>query len=324
MAWDERLDVRDSEVMVGRRGSGAWRRMCALPQASGQWLGKVAGIIGLLLMGLALGGCSAVRLGYNNLPDISYWWLDGYLDFDGAQSLQVKRALAGLQDWHRREELPRLATLAAQARDQARSEITPAQVCALSDAVQARLLALAVRAEPDATVLAQSLAPAQLQVLERKFGRINNDFRREWLRLTTAEVQDKRYDTFLDRYEDFYGTLDARQRGLLRQMVRQSAFSPEKLDAARRARQADVLALLRGLQQPPAATDAQARQRVHALIMRVFEPPPGEWRSQQDALAQEACNNTATLHAAMTPAQRERAAQRIEAYRQDLVALSGP
>lgn len=292
------------------------------PRGGGSGLRKVARIIGALLLAVVLGGCSAVRLAYNNLPEISYWWLDGYLDFDGAQSLQVKAALAGLQEWHRREELPRFVALAGQARDLARGDITAAQVCAMSDAVQARLLALAVRAEPEATTLAQSLSTAQLQVLERKFTRINGEFRREWLRLLPAEVQDKRYDTFLDRYEDFYGTLDSRQRELLRQLVRQSAFSPQKLDNVRRARQADVMALLRGLQQQPGLPAAEAQQRVHALVMRVFEPPPGEWRTQQDALTQEGCRNTAQLHAAMSPAQRERAAQRLESYRQDLIALT--
>ena len=45
-------------------------------------------IIGVLLLAALLGACSAVRLAYNNLPTVSYWWLDGYVDFDGAQSLR--------------------------------------------------------------------------------------------------------------------------------------------------------------------------------------------------------------------------------------------
>ncbi len=44
--------------------------------------------MGALLVGtFALAGlsaCSAIKIGYNNLPELSYWWLDGYVDFDGA------------------------------------------------------------------------------------------------------------------------------------------------------------------------------------------------------------------------------------------------
>ena len=56
-------------------------------------------------------GCSAVRLGYNKLPEIASWWLDGYIDFSDAQGSQAKAALQKLQAWHRKEELPALAEL---------------------------------------------------------------------------------------------------------------------------------------------------------------------------------------------------------------------
>jgi dihydrodipicolinate synthase/N-acetylneuraminate lyase len=44
----------------------------------------------------ALGACSAVKLAYNNLPELSYWWLDAYLDFDGTQTPKVRDELAQL------------------------------------------------------------------------------------------------------------------------------------------------------------------------------------------------------------------------------------
>ena len=47
-------------------------------------------IIGLLCLALAgLSGCSALRLGYNTAPELAYWWIDGYADFDDAQAPQV-------------------------------------------------------------------------------------------------------------------------------------------------------------------------------------------------------------------------------------------
>ena len=35
----------------------------------------------------ALAGCSAVRLAYHQAPELAYWVLDDYADFNGAQSL---------------------------------------------------------------------------------------------------------------------------------------------------------------------------------------------------------------------------------------------
>ena len=56
------------------------------------WLWR---IIGVLVLAASLGACSTVRLAYNNLPELAYWWLDDYLDFTGAQSLRVREELSG-------------------------------------------------------------------------------------------------------------------------------------------------------------------------------------------------------------------------------------
>jgi hypothetical protein len=39
-----------------------------------------------LLAFLALQGCSAIKLGYQQLPTLSYWWLDSAISFNSEQS----------------------------------------------------------------------------------------------------------------------------------------------------------------------------------------------------------------------------------------------
>jgi hypothetical protein len=39
---------------------------------------------------------------------VSYWWLDGYLDFDSDADPKVRDELAQLLAWHRQNELPRI------------------------------------------------------------------------------------------------------------------------------------------------------------------------------------------------------------------------
>ena len=282
---------------------------------------KQARIIGALLLASALAACSSVRLAYNNLPTLSYWWLDGYVDFDGAQTPRVREDLAQLLEWHRTTELPKVAGLLKKAEALAPGDVTPAQACELADEIRARLLAVAERAETAGTELALSLGDAQLQQLERKYAKVNEDYRKEWLALSPAERLDKRYDQFLSRNEDFYGTLDAAQRELLRGQVAESAFSAQSVDATRRARQQEALTLLRGFRaeqpSPPAA-----RAALRAYIRRIADPPPGPSRDYQQAVLQEGCRNLAALHNRTTPAQRERAVRALRAYERDVLQLA--
>ncbi len=280
----------------------------------------MARIIGVLLLAAALGACSAIKLAYNNLPTVSYWWLDDYLDFDSEQTPKVRDELAQLLAWHRQNELPRIASLLQEAQALAPGEVTPAQVCVMGDRIRERLLAVTERAEPAGTELALSLTDAQLQQLERKYEKNNASYRKEWLDRTQAQVQEKRYDQFLDRSEDFYGRLSAQQRDLLKQQVAQSVFDPRLADTERRHRQQEALVLLRGfVANKPSPVEARAA--LHAYIQRIAEPPPGPWRDQQQALLQEGCRNTAVLHNGTSPSQRAQAVRRLQAYEDDLRQL---
>ncbi|WP_241027165.1 DUF6279 family lipoprotein [Variovorax sp. RKNM96] len=274
----------------------------------------------MLLFVTALGACSAIRLAYNNLPEVSYWWLDGYFDFDSTQSPKVRDELAQLLAWHRQNELPKVITLLQEAQSLAPGEVTPAQACGFADSIRERLLAVTERAEPATTDLALSLSESQLQQLERKYAKLNNEYRKDWLDRTPAQVQEKRYDQFLDRMEDFYGRLTAEQRDLLKQQVAQSVFNPQLADAERRKRQQEALVMLRefATKKP---SPAEARSALHAYLLRIAEPPPGPWRDQQQALLEEGCRNLAALHNGTSASQREQAVRRLQAYQSDLRQL---
>ena len=281
---------------------------------------NTARIIGLLLLAAALGACSAIKLAYNNLPEVSYWWLDAYVDFDGSQTPKVRDELAQLLAWHRQNELPRVLGLLQEAQALAPRDVTAAQACRMADEIRERLLAVAERAEPAGTELALSLGEAQLRQLERKYAKNNADYRKEWLGRSAAEVQEKRFDKFVERLEDFYGRLTAEQRELVRRQVAQSVFDPRLADAERRKRQQEALQLLRGFNAAPPPA-AEARAAIHAYVMRIADPPPGPWREHQQALLQEGCRNLAALHNATSAGQREQAVRRLQAYQDDLRQL---
>ena len=270
-----------------------------------------------LLLGVALVGCSAVKLAYNNLPEFGFWWLDSYVDFNGAQSPRVKEQLAQLLERHRRTELPKLLALVEKADRLAVADVTPAQVCAASDEVRDSLLATATDAAGPGAKLALGLGDAQLQHLEAKYAKVNAEYASDWLDRSGERQHRTRYDTFLERSEDFYGTLDDAQRTLLRQMADRSIFDPKRVDAERRQRQRESLALLRRYANS-GTRPAEVQAALVAYAQRIAQPPPGPWRDYQQALLQESCGNIARLHNATRPAQREQAARRLQAYAQDI------
>ncbi len=282
---------------------------------------RFARIIGLLSLALALGGCSALKLGYNSLPEVAYWWLERHVDFEGEQARNVRQDLHRLLAWHRGAELPRIAALLHRIEQQAAGDTSAERVCAFEDEIRERYRALREQAEPLIVRHALALAPAQLQQLESRYERNNRDFESDWLRLAPDEQVDKRLKQWRERTERFYGRLGERQLSALRRQLERSAFSPALFHAERQRRQQDTLAVLRKLASQPIPPE-QARVAVHGLLERFGQSPAPAWRAWQQAQVQETCSLVAALHNAATPEQRERAAERLRRWQRDLADLS--
>ena len=289
------------------------------PKLRRRWPARIIGALLLSSMAALVSGCATMRLGYNNFDDLAYWWLNGYVDFNGAQTPMVRDELTALVAWHRANELPRIARLLERVEALAPGNVTAEQVCAVYDDIRERLLAVALHAEPAATQLALSLGQAQLQTLAKKYAQNNAKFKDKWGDRTPAERLNRRYEEILSREEDFYGRLTEAQRTLLRQQIEQS-HDVALIGAARQRRQNDVMALLQGFQ-ALRPSPAQARQAVHALVMRIAEGAPEAAGDAQRAQQQQSCRNTAELHATTTPAQRRRAGEKLRSYRADVQAL---
>lgn len=278
-------------------------------------------IIGGALLVLALSACSALKLGYNNVQDIAYWWLDGYLDFDDAQSVRVRDDLARLHQWHRTVELPKLAQLLSRLEQQAAGDITPAQACEVITAVQERADALARQAEPAVVALARSVSPEQLRHLESRYARNDAQWRADWIQISPAERRDKRLKLVVERSEMIYGRLEEPQRTALRAQLDASAFDVQRVFVERQRRQQDALDTLRRVN-APGVTAEQARDWMRAYLERAQRSPDAGYRAYQQAMLQEGCRLFAAGHNASTPAQREVAVQRLRAYQRDLRELS--
>lgn len=279
-------------------------------------------ILALLLLAPALlAGCSAVRFGYNQAPELVFWWFDGYADFDDAQARQVRERLVQWFAWHRRTQLPDYAALLARMRVDAAADTTPERACRWWADMRERAERAVDQALPYAADVAITLKPAQIQHIERRYARVNDEFRRDFLDPDPARRLERAVERTVERAEIVYGTLDERQRALVARLVAASPFDPDAWLAERLLRQQEMLQMLRRLSSPPADRDtALAALRAHAE--RVTRSPREGHRRYQEKLESYNCMFAATLHNATTPAQRQAAAAKFRGWEGDLRALA--
>lgn len=274
-------------------------------------------LLGLVLL---LQACSAIKLGYNQLPTVGYWWLDGQLNFSDRQTEAAQLALRQLHDWHRREELPAYAALLERVGRLSTGPVSEAQICQVFDEVQARLDPTLREAVRQAAPVALQLGPRQLQHLARHWERQNEKWEEEWLPADLQERLERRVKRTSERYADFYGPLSATQQQLVREQLQRSPWNPEWGRSDRKRRQQDLLATLQALQHSRAtATEAEAALQG---VWQRWRQPPGDDQAVVQRLTRQACSNLAELHNSATPEQRQRAQRRLRAYERDLRELA--
>lgn len=282
---------------------------------------RVLRIIGLLSLSMALFACSTVKLGYAALPEVAYWWLDGYLGLEGAQSQRLREDLQRLHAWHRGAELPRVIAVLQRMERLAPQDITPAQACAFEPEIRERYIVLRDRAEPAIVSNALTLTPDNLKHLERKYARNNREFEKDWIRPTPAEQMDRRIKLVAERMDTLYGSVTEAQRAAIRKQLEATPFPAAEVLAERKRRQQETLALLQRLTSQAVPLD-EARKELRGLMERFTSSPDPVRRAYQQAVVQDACRLIAAVHNAATPPQREHAAQRLRGWQRDLQELS--
>jgi hypothetical protein len=272
---------------------------------------------------LLLPACSAIKLGYQQLPTLSYWWLDSTVSFSGNQTPAAKEAIDKLYQWHRREELPGYAALLQRTAELSAGPVQPEQLCRVIDEVQARLDTLMRQAVVQAAPVAMALGPRQLSHMARHWERQNEEWEKEWLQGDTEARMERRLDKALSRYNSFYGELNTAQINLIKTQLAQSPWTAEWGRRDRQRRQQDLLSTLQRITQSN-LTQAQAEAQLWGVWQRWLQPPDAGQRAVVQTLSQRACENLAQLHNTATAEQRVRLSRRLRAYERDLLDLNRP
>ena len=274
-----------------------------------------------LLTALSLAGCSAVKFGYEQLPSLAYWWLDGHLDFSDAQTPKVREALERLQRWHRQRELPLYADMLARTATLAEGPVEAEQLCQIERELLQRADSLMGEALRQLSPVASQIDAHQIRHLSAHLEHKNSQWEEHWLQGSATTRLERRLDKLAERHGDFYGTLTPAQLGLLRMQIEQSVWSPEWGRHERLRQQRDLLATLMRI-----AQEGQSAKQAQAALQGVWE----RWlrpKSEADWLrwqtwTEQGCRNLAELHNSTSTEQRQRAARRLRAYEKDLRELA--
>jgi hypothetical protein len=287
-----------------------------------RWKSVIIGFA-MVLAGSLLTGCSALRLGYGNGPQLAWWWIDGYFDFASAQAGEVKRGIGRWFEWHRATQVPEYAALLAAAQAQVQEPTTAAQACQWQARVRTLAEPALQRAVLEFAEIVPGLGAAQFRHLEQKYAKQIDEMREEFLQPDAAERQAASVERAVERAERVYGRLAEAQRRVIAQGVAASPFDPELWLKERQRRQRDALATLRKL----VAERADAATRVaalKALVERSERSPDATYRVYQQRLGDYNCALAAQIHNATTPAQRLQARDNLKGWEDDLRSLLAP
>jgi len=276
----------------------------------------------VLVAGLLLQGCSAVRLGYGNADSLARWWIDQYIDMSPEQDALVRERLARYLAWHRKTQLPDYASVLRQGQKFVAGQPATGDALALTDAIVRRGRTLAEQATPDIAEFLATLTPAQIERMAARLAEKNADYAKE-ARLADGEGGQRkaRYKRLLERAEYWFDDFGDEQKAALRRLIDGQASGSQFWYEERLRRQREWLDLARLVQRerPP-------RERVVQLLRDYsarFDLPADPARlAQATALRRASAELAVAVQAMTTPAQRAHAEHKLGDLIRDFTELS--
>ena len=268
---------------------------------------------------LILGGCSAVVPAYNNAPFAIHWWLDGYADFDAAQSARVKADLAQLHAWHRKEDLPRIVQMLQTVQAAAPGDLRPEQVCGWYGEGLDYARGFGQRSAAVIAATVPTLKPAQTDRVRRELAKSAKTWRGKWLDARPSEQLDERLDKALDNVKTWYGSASPAQTALLRSQLESTPYDTALGWKELQRRHADIVETIdtqRG------QTIERAQPVIEALLERSLVSPDPVYRAYLERIIAADCAHLAEFHASTSPSQRRHMADKLAAYGRDLQKLA--
>lgn len=278
-------------------------------------MSRAARFLVVVLVAMAVAGCSLARVAYTNAPPAIAWMIDDWFDLHEGQKDWVKERASRLIAWHRANELPEYQRFLQEVSVRIARGIREDDARWAYQGGRALYRRAMEKMLPDMADFLLQVTPEQVSYLERRIDKDNEKLFAE-AGATPKERAEKRGRRFIEAIEGWTGRLTAAQRELVAERVRAMPEVTDEWFADRQARQAEMVRLLR------------ARPGREALVsgLRRLVLDTDSWRNpaylaklrQRD---EQAFAMMAALDATFDAKQRESIQKRIGGYAADVAYL---
>ena len=201
----------------------------------------------LILLGLAtaLGGCSVVRLAYNNSDWLLLKEMNNYLDLSRVQEAAAFERLQLRLEEHRRDELPGYLFYLRRVRSAAEDGLSADETDWTVERGYELARITVARTIPAVTPSLVGLSDKQIDHLESRLAETNQNFRHEYLPKSEEKRVARRVKRAIKRIEHWTGALRDEQRVLAARLRNAFPKTAETWLAYNMQQQQRLLSLLR-------------------------------------------------------------------------------
>ena len=279
----------------------------------GDVVGKQTGLVCCAAV-IALSGCTALQLGYNNADSLLHWRGAQYFGFEDAQQADFEQRVQRFLAWHRKFELPRYSRYADDLANRLSRGVSQADLVWGYDAFQAYLRQSLRAGTGEIGGLLDALTPEQIGRFQERLEKENRDFAKEY-RLGEApqERRAARVERNVKRLEDWFGTLTEAQVARVALYSRRAPLDDEPRLRERKRLQGDLIAMLK-------AKEARGRLAQWAVAWDQSRDPAFDALRKENL--QEYYGMLLDLDKTLSPEQRAQAVRRLRGFAGDFTALA--
>jgi len=272
----------------------------------------------LLLLVALVAGCSALRLTYRQADMLVAWRANEYFDLDPLQKQELNTRLERLHAWHRYKQLPDYALFTNAAIARARHVLKHDDVVWFVEGLKARYRAVVNRASTDAAEMLATLAPEQIDALQKQWRKVNRKFASENELGGSAEKRRRaRLKKTLARIEDWTGGLTYEQEQKIAALLDAVPLIEHLRHADRIRRQQEFLQLLRLRANP-----REFQPKLQAWLLNWESGRAPEYEQLSRAVYARRIEFYLAVDKLLTPGQRQIVLHRLQEYADDFHALA--
>lgn len=263
---------------------------------------------------IALSGCTALQLGYNNADSLLHWRGAQYFGFEDPQKADFEQRVQRFLAWHRKTELPRYSRYADDLANRLSRGVSQGDLVWGYDAFQAYLRQSLRAGTGEIGGLLDALTPEQIGRFQERLEKENRDFAKEH-RLGEApeERRAARVKRNVERLEDWFGTLTEAQVARVALYSRQAPLDDELRLRDRKRLQRELIAMLK-------AKEARRKLVQWAAAWDQNRDPAFDALRKENL--REYYGMLLDLDKTLSPEQRAKAVRRLRGFAGDFTALS--